>query len=78
MPFAINIDVDQEVTWRNEDKFSHGVTSGTPEDGPDGIFDSGLLHNSVYFSHTFSEAGMYDYYCTFHPWMKGIIIVGEV
>ena len=78
LPFAINIDVDQEVTWRNEDSFNHSVTSGTAEDGPDGIFDSGVLRNSIYFSHIFSERGIYDYYCTFHPWMNGMVIVGEI
>ena len=88
-PFAVSIDVREEVIWRNEDSFSHTITSGTPDDGPDGVFDSGLLPPMRYFSHTFSEAGaedysswrgegIYDYYCTFHPWMKGMVVVGEI
>jgi len=27
------------------------------------------------FSHTFDEAGTYEYFCMVHPWMKGIIQV---
>ena len=77
-PFAASVDVRKEVTWKNLDSFSHTITSGTPEDGPDGVFDSGLISALAYFSHTFYETGMYDYYCTFHPWMQGMIIVGEV
>jgi plastocyanin len=77
-PFAVHIDVRKEVTWKNLDSFSHSVTSGTPEDGPDGVFDSGLISAIRTFSHTFDETGIYDYYCTFHPWMKGMVIVGEI
>ena len=74
----MSVDVRKKVTWKNLDSFSHTVTSGTPEDGPDGVFDSGLLPNYNYFSHTFYEAGIYDYYCTIHPWMQGMIVVGEI
>ena len=77
-PFAVSVDVRKKVTWKNLDSFSHTVTSGTPEDGPDGVFDSGVLANYRYFSHTFYESGIYDYYCTFHPWMQGMIVVGEI
>ena len=54
------------------------MTSGTPDNGPDGFFDSSMMGTYVYFSHTFDEPGKYDYYCTFHPWMQGKIIVGEM
>jgi len=29
------------------------------------------------FSHTFNEAGTFEYFCMVHPWMAGTIIVGE-
>ena len=31
------------VTWKNADTAAHTVTSGTVENGPDGIFDSSLF-----------------------------------
>jgi plastocyanin len=77
-PFAVSVDVRKEVTWKNLDGFSHSVTSGTPEDGPDGVFDSGLISPIRFFSHTFHNPGIYDYYCVYHPWMKGIVVVGEI
>jgi plastocyanin len=77
-PFAASVDVHKKVTWKNIDRLSHTITSGTPEDGPDGVFDSGLIPAIGYFSHTFYETGIYDYYCTFHPWMQGMVVVGEI
>ena len=77
-PFAVSVDVRKKVTWKNLDSFSHTITSGTPEDGPDGVFDSGILASYRYFSHIFYEEGIYDYYCTVHPWMQGMIAVGEI
>jgi len=77
-PFAVTVDVRKEITWKNLDGFSHSVTSGTPEDGPDGVFDSGLISAIATFSHTFHNPGIYDYYCVYHPWMQGIVIAGEI
>ena len=76
--FAAQVDVGEQVTWQNRDTFYHTVTSGTPGDGPDGLFDSGLIDNYMYFYHTFDEPGTYDYYCTAHTWEQGKVVVGEV
>ena len=40
-------------------------------------FDSGLVNPGKSFSHKFNEEGSYPYYCFFHPWMIGEIIVDE-
>ncbi len=63
------------VTWLNDSGVIHTVTSGNPQEGPDGIFDSGIIMSGDTFSHTFTEAGNYQYFCTVHPWMTGTIIV---
>ena len=76
--FAAQVDVGEKVTWQNLDTFPHTVTSGTPGDGPDGLFDSGLIDTYLYFYYTFEEAGTYDYFCMIHPWMQGKVVVGEV
>ena len=60
------------------DILTHSVTSGTPGDGPDGLFDSGLIENFMYFYHTFDDPGTYDYFCMVHPWMQGKVVVGEI
>jgi plastocyanin len=64
-----------EVTWTNDDSASHTVTSGYYMDGPDGLFDSGLLMPGETFSYTFDESKAYNYFCTIHPWMHGIVFV---
>jgi hypothetical protein len=76
--FAAQVNVGEEVTWKNQDTEVHTVTSGTPGGGPDGLFDSGLINNYMYFYHTFDESGTYDYYCMVHPWMQGKVVVGEI
>jgi len=73
------IDVGGEVTWINTDAQPHTATNGADLTSPDvgTIFDSGLLMNGDSFSYTFDEEGEYAYFCMVHPWMEGIIIVGE-
>ena len=73
IPYSISIKTGHAVVWINEDTAAHTVTSGTPEGGPDGVFDSGLFLSGATFEHTFDESGSYDYFCMVHPWMTGII-----
>ena len=62
-----------EVIWTNHDSIPHTVTSGNPSEGPDGIFDSGLLMPGETYSVEFDLAFEYDYFCIVHPWMQGTI-----
>jgi plastocyanin len=78
-PNPINAAVGDTVTWINRDSTPHTVTSG--QNGqPDGRFDSSpnfnpLMAPAATFSHTFTEAGEYPYYCALHPNMIGTVIV---
>jgi len=74
IPSKITIKSGETVYWKNQDAAFHSVTSGFYGD-PDGLFDSELLDPEDIFSYKFTEEGIYDYYCTLHPWMKGIILV---
>jgi predicted secreted protein with PEFG-CTERM motif len=71
----ITIRVNDFVSWENADTAFHTVTSGTAEEGPDEIFDSGLFGPGKSFTHQFTEIGEYPYYCTIHPWMIGEVRV---
>ncbi|KAG2478990.1 MAG: Protease inhibitor Kazal-type [Nitrosopumilales archaeon] len=75
IPYEVVIAVGGQVIWNNDDTAAHTVTSGMPADGPDGNFDSSLFMAGDTFSHTFEEAGEFDYYCMVHPWMNGIVQV---
>jgi len=57
------------VTWVNEDAIAHNVV------GDDGAFKSGTLDKGDTFTHEFKSAGRFEYTCTFHPGMDGVIQV---
>ena len=63
----ISVQVGDIVEWGNADTAAHTVTSGTPDAGPSGLFDSGLFPPGKTFSYQFSEKGEVPYYCIVHP-----------
>lgn len=67
LPSKMIIRVNQTVVWTNDDTAAHTVTSGTPDDGPDGNFDSGLFMAGSSFAHKFTKKGIYPYHCMVHP-----------
>ena len=77
LPYEVTVDVGGEVTWSNDDTAAHTVTAGSAADGPSGEFDSSLFMAGTTFSHTFESAGEFPYFCMVHPWMEGIVTVGE-
>jgi len=64
----IQVQSGDTIIWINDDSTAHTVTSGTPSDGSDGIFDSSMIMAGTTFEHTFDEAGEYSYFCMIHPW----------
>ncbi len=74
IPSSIVTQKGKSVTWVNLDSAFHSVTSGFYEE-PTDLFDSGHLDPFESYSVTFDESGIYDYFCTLHPWMKGQVIV---
>lgn len=72
---TVDVKVLDTVRWENADTAAHTVTSGTPETGSDGLFDSSLFPPGGAFQFQFTEVGEYPYYCIVHPWMVGIVTV---
>jgi len=68
-PPSVSIPVGTKVTWTNTDTVAHTATA------TGGAFDSGNLAPGQSFAFTFAKAGTFDYVCTYHPYMKGAIIV---
>lgn len=66
----LHIKKGETVTWTNLDKVGHTITSDS-----DAVFESPLLEKGQSFSHTFIEAGVYNYHCAPHPNMEAKIIV---
>ncbi|HJS42310.1 MAG TPA: cupredoxin family copper-binding protein [Gemmatimonadales bacterium] len=57
------------VEWINRDPLAHTVTADS------GGFDSGLIEPAATWRHVFNRPGTYTYYCTPHPFMKGVVVV---
>jgi plastocyanin len=69
-PETIEVKAGQTVEWVNNDLTPHTVTSqGT------GDLNSGSIDAGASWRHTFTQAGSFPYYCTFHPEMKGTVVV---
>lgn len=73
IPSKISIKSGDSVTWLNEDAAFHSVTSGY-YGNQSGLFDSEYLDPEESFTFIFKNPGVYDYFCTLHPWMKGQVI----
>lgn len=74
VPFEIEVDSGDTVTWVNEDSAFHTVTSGY-YDAYDGLFESGQMDPMQKFSYQFEDVGDFHYYCRLHPWMEGQVSV---
>jgi plastocyanin len=79
-PKSIGVKVGDTVTWTNKDYPMHTVTSGTglsdANKGKD--FDSGytaLTTIGKTYSHQFTKAGDFVYFCQLHPAMTGKVTV---
>ncbi len=68
---TVVIGVNNTVNFVNEDTATHTVTA------TDGSFDSGNIVAGANWTHTFSTAGTFTFYCKYHFWMKGTITVLE-
>ena len=69
-PALLTVAHGSAVVWVNGDTTTHTVTSNTT-----GLFDSGSFAPGVRWSHLFSQAGNYSYYCTLHAQMAGKVVV---
>lgn len=77
LPYEEKLSVGELVLWNNIDSAAHTVSSGNPAEGKSNYFDSGIIAPGDTFLHKFDSAGSYSYYCELHPWMIGLISVGD-
>jgi plastocyanin len=68
-PANIEIARGTTVVWENRDIVFHTSTSD------DGRWDSGTINAGESWSRTFTDAGTFNYHCTPHPFMRGVIVV---
>lgn len=70
-PTVLRVEVGQTVTFSNSDGMLHTVTGAASSWGD---YDELTQGDSV--SYAFDEAGVYPYFCVFHPGMVAAIVVG--
>ena len=58
------------MTWTNRDSAPHTATAKDRD-----VLQSGTLNQGATYTQTFDTAGTYDYFCEFHPNMKGVVNV---
>ena len=75
-PETISVKTGTTVIWTNDDSVAHTVTSGDPNAGPSGTFDSDLIKPGKTFEYKFDSVGTTSYFCSVHPWMTGKVTVG--
>ena len=68
-PSAPEAQVGTTVTWTNADTMTHTVTDDNAQ------FDSFDIAPGESWSLTFTEIGVFSYYCKYHPMMEGAITI---
>ncbi len=69
LPATLIVTVGDTVVWKNEDIAPHTATAKGKN------FDSGNIEPGASWKYVASKKGTYFYYCTFHPTMKGKLVV---
>jgi plastocyanin len=73
-PGRVDAGAGSRVTWTNQDDITHTVTSGTPAQR-DGRFDQRLEGKGAVATVELTTPGVYPYFCSRHPSMRGEIRV---
>jgi plastocyanin len=75
------------IEWINNDSVIHTVVEGTasiPSDASairpeasdhESGFESTVMAQKMTYRHTFDKPGTFNYYCSIHPTMTGVVIV---
>nr|MDP9177931.1 cupredoxin family copper-binding protein [Gemmatimonadota bacterium] len=65
----LQITVGTTVEWKNNDPLPHTVTA------VDKSFNSGMINPGKTYTRTFTKPGTYNFFCTPHPFMTGVVVV---
>lgn len=75
IPLNLQVQRGTIVVWINDDNIQHTIQSQDEKGNVLSLFNSKALKTGERFAHKFTEAGMYHYFCTIHPWRVGIVTV---
>lgn len=75
LPLNLEIPKNTKVTWVNDDSVPHNIQSQNELGIVIDLFNSPPLNTGDRFDFIFEESGVYNYYCSFHPWRVGLVTV---
>ena len=75
IPLNLEVTPGTTVIWVNDDSVLHTIQSQDDQGNIIGLFNSAPLMTGETFEKKFDEIGVYNYYCSLHPWRVGIITV---
>jgi len=67
-PATVTVKRGDKIVWQNKDVVPHTATAA-------GKFDSKNIDARQSWTWTVGAKGNYDYVCTYHPGMKGTVVV---
>lgn len=68
-PATLTVPVGAEVTFTNQDQTAHTATSTDP------ALDTGTVNPGHTATVVLNKPGTYTYYCQFHAFMRGTVVV---
>lgn len=86
-PSTATIKPGNTIEWTNRDSVMHKIVQGNPSipsdvsairpeaSTPTSGFNSEIMSEGMTFRHIFDEPGTFNYYCSVHPTMTGVVIV---
>ncbi len=75
IPLNLEVAKGSTVVWLNDDVVGHTIQSQDGQGKVISLFNSNILKTGDRFAHKFTEEGVYNYFCTLHPWRVGVITV---
>jgi nitrite reductase (NO-forming) len=79
-PSPVTVKSGDTIRWINEDLAPHSATLGSPKDGGASVAnnDTGIIGPGQSTDQVISlPKGVFEYYCSLHPYMKGTINIAE-
>ena len=70
-PTTMTVTRETTISWTNEDSAPHTATAD------DGSFDTERLNEGDSGEVKFETPGTFEYICSFHPSMRGLIVVAD-
>jgi plastocyanin len=76
-PEFVHIGTGTPITWENPTSDLHSITHDGCKTGEGCAFDSGPLGPNGTYTVRHLPPGHYPYHCSFHPIMRGTLVVSE-